>query len=384
MTVLLHDLPPRLELPSASGLLDRLVSVLADADLRGRGGGAFPTATKLRSAAGRRPVLVVNACDGEPLVAKDVTLLHRSPGLVADGVALIARAVGARSVVLAAHEGSVAERLAGDLVRTERALLPRPSVLPVPPRYVSSEASALAALLSGGPAKPTHRERPLTDGDPRGRSVLVLNAETVAQVALVWARARGGGPADRPLTRLVTVTGAVSRPGVVEVDDTATLGGLVAAAGGHAGPATAVLVGGYGGTWRVWDEVATSSLAELARSGTALGAGLLHLLGAECPVEAVGRIATFLAEESTGQCGPCMFGLPAVAADWWQLADPRAAGPAQERLERRLGLVAGRGACHHPDGVVRQLATALVTFGPHLAEHRTGRCARQPIAAGAR
>ncbi len=371
---LLFDRPPRRS--TAALPLDELLRLLQRADLRGRGGAAFPTATKISSARGRRPVIIVNACDGEPLVAKDEVLLRLSPGLVADGAALVAHALGARRVVFAAHTGSSAERMAYALLDREASRLPNPGVLSVPRRYVSSESTALASLLAGGEARPRFTEQPLTLGR---ESVLVLNAETVAQIALLAA----GHPG--PLTRLVTVTGAVAAPGVLEILDSAPLASLVERAGGFTEPPRAVLIGGYSGTWLPWSTAAPMSVESLSQQGIQPGAGLVHLLGSACPVNAVAEILGYLAAESAGQCGPCMFGLPALAQDWSELGDPRTAAAALARLTRRLPVVEGRGACHHPDGVVRQAASALHTFADHLGAHRIGACDQhQPLLAGAR
>ena len=72
-------------------------------DLRGRGGAGFPTAIKLAAVAERRrPVVVVNGTEGEPMSAKDATLLTCAPHLVLDGAVLAARAVGAREILVVA------------------------------------------------------------------------------------------------------------------------------------------------------------------------------------------------------------------------------------------------------------------------------------------
>jgi hypothetical protein len=68
-----------------------------------------------------------------------------------------------------------------------------------------------------------------------------------------------------------------------------------------------------------------------------------------------------------------MFGLPAVAGDFAQLADGRPGGDVLERLHRRLGSIAGRGACRHPDGAVRMAASALAAFAPDASAHAAGR-----------
>jgi NADH:ubiquinone oxidoreductase subunit F (NADH-binding) len=360
--------PPRMPWPARVDP-QQLLMLLRAAGLRGRGGASFPTATKIASALGRRPLLVVNACDGEPLVAKDEVLLRRSPGLVADGAALVAQAVGAREVVLAAHQGSAAESHLRQLLAVERFRWPAARLLAVPRRYVASEASALASAALGGPALPAYHERPMsTGGTAGGDAVLVLNAETLAQVALLWAGHRA------PLSRLVTLSGALAASGVLEVAPATTVADLVDLAGGPTEAPRAVLVGGYGGGWLDWTTAAPLTLDQLDHA-VGLGAGLLHVLGSgACPVEEVAAITDYLASQSAGQCGPCMFGLPALALDWRELSQAPTADAAWRRLQRRLPLVEGRGACRHPDGAVRQLATAVQTFGDHLQQHRAGHC----------
>ncbi|MGI8457643.1 MAG: NADH-ubiquinone oxidoreductase-F iron-sulfur binding region domain-containing protein [Propionibacteriaceae bacterium] len=344
-----------------------VLGLLHAANLRGHGGAGFPTATKIESAQGRRPRLIVNACDGEPLVHKDITVLRHAAGLLADGAALVASMVQAFEVVIAVHTTAVldAERIAAQLGPSAR-------VLTVPDRYVASEGSALASLAAGGRARPFTHLLPLTHGGlSRGNvATLVLNAETVARVAALWLDAAEGRAGSAPPARLVTLAGAVRRPGVVEATVDTRVGALVEAAGA---PTTrrAVLVGGYGGRWLSWADAAPTSLADL---GPDLGAGLIMVQGADCPLRVVGSILAYLAAQSAGQCGPCAFGLPAIAADWAELAHPATAPAAHQRLRRRLPVVEGRGACSHPDGAVRMASSALAVFGAHGRGHAHGRC----------
>ena len=123
-----------------------------------------------------------------------------------------------------------------------------------------------------------------------------------------------------------------------------------------------------------WAEASRHTVAGRAGIGVDPGAGLLHVLGSDCPVVVVGDLLRYLAAESASQCGPCMFGLPAIADDWSELADPRTAAAAHARLLRRLPVIVGRGACRHPDGAVRMAASALATFAAHLDAHRRGDC----------
>ena len=337
---------------------DRLIAAVAAADLRGRGGAGFPTAVKLRSARAPRSIVVANGCEGDPLSHKDAALLTLSPHLVLDGLQLAAHAVGAGEAILCVHAGSpvlpsvfaaLAERDDGVPVRVEE----------IPRRYVASEETALVHHLTSGDARPLGKSPRPDQRGVRGRPTLVDNVETLAQLALAILL----GPQHYLSARrdLVTVTGAVRRPGVVEVAPGASVAAVLAAAGGETEPVQAVLTGGYGGTW-------TSDFA----AGVSGIPAVYALPARACGLEYTAKVLAFLAAESARQCGPCMFGLPAIAADFAELLR---GGPSTARLARRLPLLTGRGACAHPDGAARLATSALQVFGLDVAAHSAGgRC----------
>jgi len=84
-------------------------------------------------------------------------------------------------------------------------------------------------------------------------------------------------------------------------------------------------------------------------------------------------VARYMAGESAGQCGPCVFGLPAVADDLDRLAEGVSDPDGRRRLEMRVASVDGRGACRHPDGVARMVRSALSVFAADAAAHEAGR-----------
>lgn len=344
-----------------------LVEVVDRAGLRGRGGGGFPTARKLTAvrSAGRRAVVVVNGCEGEPPAGKDKVLLAYQPHLVLDGAVAAARAVRAREIFVAAHhtvrpyvEHAIAERTDAKIEFH----------LATPPdRFVAGEETALVQFLNGGPALPTFTPpRPFERG-VRGLPTLVQNAETLAHLALIARRGadwfRAVGDPDQPGTVLVTLSGAVREPGVYEIPTGYALSALLADAGGTGGDPQAFLVGGYFGSW-IPASAVDVPLANrfLDRHGAALGAGAIRVLPrGTSGIAETARILRYLADESAGQCGPCVYGLAAVADDVAGLAR-RDRTVDRNRLERRLGVIAGRGACRHPDGAVRLAASALRVF----------------------
>jgi NADH:ubiquinone oxidoreductase subunit F (NADH-binding) len=376
--------PPFSEVGSTERIGEWLIRTLERSGLTGRGGGAFPTARKLRSvaSAGRQAIVVVNAAEGEPLSGKDRLLLTVAPHLVLDGAALAAYAVGAQRIIVCVHDGADTaphvEAAVAERIRARLAPIPI-EVHRVPGRYVASEETALVNHINGGPAKPMFTPpRPYERGAD-GRPTLVCNPETYAHIALIvrygaeWFRACG--TEEAPGTALFTVSGAVARPGVVEAPMGTTVADLLRMAGGPAAPLQAVLTGGYGGTWIPMKRVHTPTTpAAFTDIGAALGPGIIVAL----PVRACGllesaRILGRLAVETAGQCGPCVLGLPTIADDFAAIAASRADVSVHRRLRRRLSVIPGRGACRHPDGAVRFATSALRVFGPHLEAHERGR-----------
>ncbi|HEY2315373.1 MAG TPA: NADH-ubiquinone oxidoreductase-F iron-sulfur binding region domain-containing protein [Streptosporangiaceae bacterium] len=368
---------PQITGRSAHGLIEQV----AAARLTGRGGAGFPTGVKMRAVAAKRgpAVVVANGMESEPASEKDQALLARAPHLVLDGISLAAQAVGAHEAHLClpmTREWLIDSVLAAVGERQRADVDPVPvSVHYLPNHYVSSEETSLVHWLNGGEAKPTNTPpRPFERGVGK-RPTLIDNVETLAHVALIarygakWFRE--AGHADAAGTMLTTVSGAVAQPGVYEIEAGVSVGDVLAIAGVEPG-AQAVLIGGYFGTWHEIAEVASLPFTAggLRAAGGAPGAGVLYVLpAAACGLAEAARILRYLASQSAQQCGPCMFGLPAIADDLTQLASARPDGDPLGRMQRRFGQITGRGACRHPDGAVRMAVSALRAFAADAHAH---------------
>jgi NADH:ubiquinone oxidoreductase subunit F (NADH-binding) len=363
-------------LPALSGA--DIIALAHDAGLTGRGGAGFPVWRKLTAVAesGRPAVVIANAAEGEPASGKDKALLAAAPDLILDGLRLAARATGARTAYLyapvTAHGPLRAALAGGDGPPVE--------LRAAPDAFVAGEESAAVAAVSGRGAAPADKRIRITESGVGGAPTLVQNVETLAHLALIcrygpgWFRATG--TADEPGTFLATVSGAVHRPGAVaEAGYGVRLGDLIAAAGGPAARLQAVLVGGYHGGWVPADPDLTVSRAGLAAYGASPGAGVVVALPASsCGLAETARIATYLAREAVGQCGPCINGLPRMALTLTDLAARRARPGLSAEVERLARLVTGRGACRHPDGTARLVLSALRAFEADVAAHLSGRC----------
>ena len=352
---------------------EKLLTLLDGSGLAGRGGAGFPLAAKLRALAGSNPRIVVNGSESEPASRKDRLLLRRTPHLVLDGASAVAGALRARELVVAVHDAQAFQVL-------QRAVSERPDrerirVVRTGGTFVGGEARAVVRALDGGPAVPPGRRTP-----PTADGTLVSNAETFAQTAVLLRRGVRGfaetGTRDEPGTVLLTRGGAVERPGVVEAPLGTPLGILLAAAGASA--PEAVVVGGYHGSWlHPYPEIRVSR-AGLAAAGGSLGAGVVYVLDSgTCALGELARVTGWLAGESAKQCGPCRFGLPALAADVAALAAGHPA--ALSAAFQHAHAVDGRGACSHPDGTVRFVSSALHLLRDEVEAHQHGGCGRPVI-----
>jgi NADH:ubiquinone oxidoreductase subunit F (NADH-binding) len=360
---------------------ESMIAEVARAGLTGRGGAGYPTARKLAAvAAGHAPVVVANGAEGEPASAKDKALMARSPQLVLDGAVLAAEIVGARETVIVVHpavrrviDQAVAERARARFDRI------RIKVRTAADRFVAGEASAVVHWVERGVPTPTASPPRVSQRGLHGSPTLVQNVETLAHLALIarsgaaWFRSVGT-PAE-PGSMLVTVLGAVREPAVLEIAVGTPVARAIDLAGGPSAPLQALLLGGYFGDW-VHAGAAMDlpfSSERLADLDAGPGAGVIAALpvGA-CGLGETARVVRYMADESAGQCGPCRFGLDAIAGQVERLAYGRNTDPGL--LGRWLGQVYGRGACAHPSGVARLVRSSLRIFDAELRQHAMGWC----------
>jgi NADH:ubiquinone oxidoreductase subunit F (NADH-binding) len=368
----------------------RLLDELERSGLRGRGGAGFPVVAKIRAVAGcRAPRVVANGAEGEPASRKDRLLMSRAPHLVLDGAALAATLVSAEEAIVCVKRDAGSAVAALQAAGLERRALgldrARLTICETSSDYVSGEETALVHQLNGGPAKPTFiPPRPFEAG-VAGSPTLVQNVETLAHIALI-ARFGAGwfrelGTADDPGSVLITLSGAVKRPGVYEIAAGTRLGDLLQAAGGAADSLQAFLVGGYAGRWYPVETGVNLSLGhqDLRAHGATLGPGVVIALprGA-CAVGETAAVARYLAGESSGQCGPCTHGLAAIAEAMTAIASGQGPPGTQGWVDRWCEDVVGRGACHHPDGAARLISSCLEVFPEEIERHENGRACLPP------
>ena len=305
---------------------------LTDSGLLGRGGAAFPAGRKWSAVASQpaRPKYVVaNADESEPGTFKDRIVMERDPFALVEAMTIAGFAVGAEHgyVYLRGEYPDARRRLAAaiDLARG-RGLL-GDDVMGIgfgfdmelrigAGAYVCGEETALFNSLEGFRGEPRSKPPFPVEVGLFGKPTLVNNVETLINVLPIVL---DGGQAYAATgvgistgTKLYCVSGRVERPGLYELAFGATLGELLALAGGVADgrPLQAVLVGGAAGAFLTPDELDTALTFEGLRAADAtLGSGVVVVLDDTVEIAPVlARIASFFRHESCGQCVPCRVG----------------------------------------------------------------------------
>ncbi len=371
------------------GPVGPLLDELDASGLCGRGGAGFSTARKARLIREQRALhkfVVVNAMEGEPASHKDHALLSAHPHLILEGAEYMAALVGAKNIAVCVARDNRAGINALERAIHERARRslrgPKIDLHTPPQRYVAGEESALTHWLDDNESLPQFRRtRPhvLRIGHA---PVIVDNAETLANLALIgrfgarWYR--GLGTEQSPGSTLVSVSGAVARPIVLEVELGTPIRTILRYAEADTQP-QAVLLGGFGGSWLDGSNVDVAYCnEELTRFAVSTGAGVMVVLPRDaCGVLETHRVVRWMANESARQCGPCAFGLPALAENLASVARPsRDAKNALIQLQDRCESINGRGACRHPDGVIRFVRSSLDVFAQDYRNHVAGNACR--------
>ena len=297
---------------------DGVLSAVAESNLLGRGGAAFPTGTKWEAVA-RQPAqphyLVCNADESEPGTFKDRVLMEGDPFALVESMTIAAYATGCeRGFVYVRAEYALAHtRLENAFTEARSAGLLGDDVLGAgfafdielrigAGAYVCGEETALFQSIEGYRGEPRNKPPFPTEVGLFGKPTVENNVETLLNVPEILV---GEGTAG---TRLFCVSGHVERPGVYELPLGTPLRELLDLA--EARPPKAVLLGGAAGSFLRPDQLDLELSFEAARAaGVSLGSGVVLVYDESADlVDAVLRIAEFFRDESCGQCVPCRVG----------------------------------------------------------------------------
>jgi len=185
----------------AAATPDALRDYLRDAGIVGLGGATFPSHIKLKpGASGRIETLIINGAECEPWITCDDMLMRERATEVVRGIDILRHIVSAERVLVGIEDNKPQAVAA---MRAATAQSPGVSVVPVPTRYPAGGEKQLIRVLTGIEI-------------PYGRfgSDFGVQCFNVATAGSVHRAINLGEPL---ISRIVTLTGNVERPGNYEV-----------------------------------------------------------------------------------------------------------------------------------------------------------------------
>lgn len=175
---------------------DAILHAIREAGIVGMGGAAFPGNVKALSAMGHVDTLIANACECEPYITADDSLLRTSPRDVLEGMTLLKHVLQPERVVLAVEDNKA------EAIDEIKAILPEyPGIelAVLPTRYPQGAEKQLIQALTGREVAPG--QLPVSVG------CAVFNVSTYAAI---YRAVRLGQPLTQ---RIVTISGeAIAEP----------------------------------------------------------------------------------------------------------------------------------------------------------------------------
>lgn len=293
-----------------------VITAISDSGLRGLGGAGFPTGTKLRlcrAAAGDQKYVICNADEGEPGTFKDRVLLTRSPKQVFVGMIIAAHAIGATQgiVYLRAEYRYLREYLETQLAELrEEGLLGDGFDIRIQSgagSYVCGDESALIESCEGKRGTPRLKPPFPIEHGFLGKPTAVDNVETLAAVARIMDRGADWfaamGTSDSKGTRLLSVSGDCTAPGIYEIEWGITLREVLEMVGAE--DPRAVQISGPAG-----EMVSASADADrrLAFEDISCGGSFMIFNAHRDLLGIVRDFMQFFVDESCGICVPCRAG----------------------------------------------------------------------------
>lgn len=314
---------------------DDIINEVKKSNLRGRGGAGFPTGMKWGFIPKQSPkpkYLVCNADESEPGTFKDRDIMRYTPHLLIEGMVIGGFAIGAHhgyiyirgeytreaKLLWAAIEEAYAKGFLGKNIQGSGFDFDL-TVHRGAGAYICGEESALLNSLEGKRGEPRVKPPFPAQVGAFGGPTIVNNVESLSNIPFIIDKGgewfSGLGKLERSGgTRLISVSGHVKKPGIIEVGaGSVTIRDIIYNhCGGVLGDRKlkAVIPGGSSAPVLTADEIdVIYDIEPLMKLGTMMGSAALMVVNdSYCVVKLLTRITKFYAHESCGQCTPCREG----------------------------------------------------------------------------
>ena len=313
---------------------EEVLDTVKEANLRGRGGGGFPTGVKwesCRKARGDVRYVICNADEGDPGAYMDRSLLEGNPHSVLEGMIIGAYAIGSnQGYVYVRNEYPLAvNNLTIAITQAERYGLLGDNILSSGfsfnvkinrggGAFVCGESSALMASLEGSVGEPRAKHIHTVESGLWDKPTNLNNVETWANVPLIIDKGANWykqiGTEGSKGTKIFSLVGKVNNTGLVEVPMGITLREIIYDIGGGIPGGRkfkAVQTGGpSGGCIPEKYLDLPVDFDRLSEVGSMMGSGGMIVMDERnCMVDVAKYFLNFLKDESCGKCTSCREGV---------------------------------------------------------------------------
>jgi len=313
---------------------EEVLEEVKKSNLRGRGGGGFPTGRKWEStknAPGEPKYVIVNCDEGDPGAYMDRSIMEGNPHRVLEGLTIAAYAIGAtqgfvyvrQEYPLAVNNLAIALEQAKEYGLLGEDILGSGFKFDVKVHrgagaFVSGESSALMNAIEGKVGEPRPKYIHTSEKGVWDKPSNLNNVETYATVPLILEKGADWftsiGTEGSKGTKIFSLVGKVNNTGLVEVPMGTTLRDVIYKIGGGipggkrfkgvqtGGPSGGIIPEQYLDTPVDFDE--------LTKLGSMMGSGGMIVMDEDtCIVDIARYFVDFLCDESCGKCVPCREGL---------------------------------------------------------------------------
>ncbi|MBB6478947.1 NAD(P)H-dependent oxidoreductase subunit E [Spirochaeta isovalerica] len=310
---------------------NKVVDLVKNSGLLGRGGAAFPTGLKEESSArdGKTDVYIIcNADESEPGTFKDRVLLQRDPFSILEGMIITAYAIGSNKgfIYIRGEYEAEQKRFAEAIRDAEKNSLLGNSILGsdlsfhVEIRsgagaYICGEETALFESIEGKRGFPRNKPPYPVNSGLFGKPTDINNVETFSYISHILARS-DYAPDELPSpsgTRLFCLSGDVKRPGLYELPFGTPLSDVIYKWGGgiikDRDPGQIILGGASGSFVPPEHYDIPLDNQSLKKAGLSMGSGVIMVFDdSRSILSLLEDITSFFNHESCGKCYPCRLG----------------------------------------------------------------------------
>lgn len=306
---------------------------IADANLRGRGGGGYPAGKKwsqVLSYPSDMKYVICNGDEGDPGAFMDRSLMEGDPHNIIEGMAIAAYATGASEgyIYVRAEYPLAVARLNKAIEQAREVGLLGKDILGTglnfdlhvnqgAGAFVCGEGSALIASIEGERGMPRVKAKRTVEEGLWRKPTVLNNVETFANVRHIimngseWYKSYG--TKGSPGTKAFALTGNVNNTGLIEVPMGTTLREIIFDIGGGIKDNKkfkAVQIGGPSGGCLTEEHLDMAlDFDSLTEAGAMIGSGGMVIMDEDtCMVEVARFFMNFTQNESCGKCVPCREG----------------------------------------------------------------------------